>query len=124
MKTQLLNVLSVSIMLFLIPTVNFGQASDLAKISPSVSTATASERINIYPNPTCGNITMQFNSTGTKNYIVNISNIIGKLMFSDKISAVKGVNLYEIDFSKETKGIYLLTLENDNVKEQKRFVVQ
>ena|ERR1022692_2925988 len=122
MKT-ILKALTI-IILFLIPTVNFAQVNDLGIIADNVSSNVILEGINVYPNPTIGNITIQFNSEVADNYIVNVIDITGKLVFSDKIAATEGINLYEINLSKEVKGIYLLILENSAVKEQKRFIVQ
>ena len=122
MKNILLSTLAAVILLF-IPSVNFAQ-TDIAASFINSSTNIHIKRISIYPNPSSGNITLQFTSAVVDNYVLNIIDITGKLIFRDKIAAAEGINIYKIDLSNAVKGIYLLTVENANMIEQERFIIQ
>jgi len=127
MKNILLNVFAFAA-LILIPSFNFAQAPELAANTGSSRAVNAlQEGIDVYPNPTNGFITVSFNDTckGTcsDKYVMNVMDITGKLVFSTTLVAIAGLNLYEIDLSKEGKGIYLLKIKNDDIKEQKKIII-
>ena len=63
--------------------------------------------VNVYPNPTNGNVTVELNETATN---VAIYNMVGKLVRSQSISA--GLNTVEMNGL--TAGVYFLRIYNDN----------
>ena len=84
----------------------------------------SSPGINVYPNPSYGKITLNFNSGRSDKYTLQIISITGKIVHNEMVDAIEGINEKEIDLTNLAKGIYILILQSENVKEQKRIIVQ
>ncbi len=69
--------------------------------------------LNAYPNPTSGKITISFNSASEAKYSVRVTDIIGKTMISENISALKGFNSKELNLIDLAKGVYLVTIQTE-----------
>ena len=63
--------------------------------------------LEIYPNPSSDYIFIKSNKNNSSNYVVNLSDAAGKLMFS------KAVNSNKIDIKSLAKGIYFLTIKTE-----------
>jgi len=72
--------------------------------------------INVYPNPTSGILTIDYNSIKEKS-VVRIVNVIGVLLYENTITDNEGS--IEIDISRYSAGIYYLTIGN---KEQQKTI--
>jgi len=66
--------------------------------------------INVYPNPSSGVFTVEFNTNSDLDGILTISSIDGKLVFNDIISG-NGIITKSINISHLAEGIYYLKLE-------------
>lgn len=75
---------------------------------------TTLEKMNLYPNPANENVTLNFVSTEGGNYQLSISDINGKLVFSQNLTAKIGNNEQQISLTGMNAGIYLVTLTNEN----------
>ena len=73
--------------------------------------------INIYPNPTTGIINIE----GANNFQIMVYTPSAELLFNTKIG---NSDLYKLDLSKYSKGIYIIHLISDNKTEVKRVIVQ
>jgi hypothetical protein len=67
----------------------------------------------LYPNPTQGKTTLEFVSETNARYSMQVIDVTGRVIISEDISAVEGINMHEIDFSTIAKGIYMVRLEGD-----------
>jgi len=74
----------------------------------------------IYPNPTSTIVTISINNPSPKS-IITITNIIGEIIYKEDISMK---NNYSIDLSKQSKGIYFVTLQSDKGRSTKKIVVE
>ena len=70
-------------------------------------------KLNIYPNPTSGSLTVSFESTMDAKYSLKIVNVLGSVMIEETIIGHKGFNSKTINLEKEAKGLYFLTVENE-----------
>lgn len=59
--------------------------------------------VKIYPNPTSGKIFIDFEKTGMDNFEIGLYDMSGKLLFMDKLNAIKN---YELDMSSFAIGFY------------------
>lgn len=75
--------------------------------------------INIYPNPTNGEVNILFADNSTKK--VEIVNLLGKTVYSNTISDNKNVT---IDLSTFSKGIYMVNIQNGDSVFSKKLIVE
>ena len=79
--------------------------------------------VNIYPNPVQDNLNVEF--TGTENSMVNVNvySVVGQKLVSEIISATSGINLFSINTSTLTKGVYIFEMENNGTITRQKFLV-
>lgn len=76
--------------------------------------------LNIYPNPTSNNFTLEYVLEKSENVKINLMNVTGQLIYSEYINASAGINKKEISFLENANGIYYLQLvTNENVVTKK-----
>lgn len=84
-----------------------------------------SGEIKAYPNPTSGNVTVDFSSEIDTEVLLTVSDLTGKIVVSNIIEAIQGSNSKEIELNNLSKGIYMLNLRSDkSVSESIRLVVE
>ena len=66
--------------------------------------------LSVYPNPSSGHITINFAIQKPQNIIVEIIDILGKTIFTEKINQFQGEYSRNIDLSNENNGIYCLLI--------------
>lgn len=62
----------------------------------------------IYPNPTGGQLNVDIQSTALTNTVVRAFDVLGKVIFSQDATLVKGMNTLRLDFSHLASGTYIL----------------
>ena len=81
--------------------------------------------IAAYPNPASDLLNIQFNTVEESIVHVQIIDMTGRLVFQQKIDAVKGTNSLPINVGQFSAGTYTLNVVNSNaVAEPIRFVKQ
>ena len=75
----------------------------------SIAENALSQSLNVYPNPSTGNITVSLNNESGNNAIVNVYDAIGSLVFSGNIAG-KGAQQATLDLSGLSNGIYQMEL--------------
>jgi hypothetical protein len=88
-----------------------------AVISPSTLIADKfndeiKSRLTISPNPSNGFIKVEFYSDVSENIPVNVYDVTGKTLFTEKKFATKGWNNYEFNFSSFASGMYYIQIAN------------
>lgn len=79
------------------------------------------QNIQVYPNPTSGNINISFGSTADINAAVEIANSLGEAIFSN---TYQNILVATIDLSQKPKGIYLLSVVIDTERIIKKIIVE
>jgi len=109
---------------------NYAGISDLTtwnftSNSNSIKTNNSIENIlNLYPNPTNGEITINFYSEQQTTFGLKIDNSLGQTIFSDNIPSFKGEYLKKINLSSFSKGIYFISLITDKGSGSKKIVLR
>ncbi len=67
-----------------------------------------------HPNPAKSIVTLSLKTEDGSDLRLNISDITGKLVYSDVFNAVAGINLQDIDISFLNPGMYMVTLRNQS----------
>lgn len=94
---------------------------DLCTLSPEQSLI---RRFNLYPNPNNGNFTMEFYLDRTKPLQTEITDVTGRVVYTDVIHVESGVQTVSLNLSHLAKGIYNLKLSGDDGVMAKHFVIE
>ena len=78
----------------------------------------------IYPNPSDGQLTIQFDFGQVKNPEVRLLSIDGKTIFSEVLNETSGTYKNTIDLSGQPKGIYILSILSENRKINRKVVLK
>lgn len=80
---------------------------------------------NLYPNPTNGSVTVEFNSEVAENITFNVTDLSGKLVMSNTVAANEGSNRVYMELNDLEAGVYLTTLSNENgISERVRVILK
>ena len=80
---------------------------------------------NVYPNPAKNNITVTFANADSKNYSVEITNVLGQLIYSENNlnDCAFPVTFKSIDVSGLESGSYLVTVKAGEKQYQKKIII-
>ena len=79
----------------------------------AVKQASNVEPLAIYPNPTSGNIIVNFALETTESLQVMVMDLTGHCIHSEKIAAVQGTNQVSLDLSDQVAGVYAIMISTD-----------
>ncbi|MFC2104042.1 C25 family cysteine peptidase [Bacteroidota bacterium] len=68
--------------------------------------------MKIFPNPSNGLFNLEFSSNISEIYQIEVYNLIGSKVYSDKIEGTTSIN-QQINISQKAKGIYFVTVKSD-----------
>ncbi|MCF8231024.1 MAG: C10 family peptidase [Bacteroidales bacterium] len=80
--------------------------------------------LTVYPNPVSHELTIRMDTQQSGDIKATLSSVDGKLVYQDFITSKGGSVNQTIDLSNYDKGVYLLTLETDQVVETRRVIVK
>jgi len=66
----------------------------------------------VYPNPSQGKLTLQYNSPDATECLLKVRDLTGRVLLHESLAASEGTNLHEINLGGVAKGVYMLSLEN------------
>ncbi|HNF49748.1 MAG TPA: T9SS type A sorting domain-containing protein, partial [Chitinophagales bacterium] len=80
--------------------------------------------VNIYPNPTKGEVNIVYQAAADHSAMLTIFNTIGQLMTDNSYQMKAGVNTITISATDYAKGLYIINLQNTDagIKYQSKFV--
>ncbi len=88
------------------------------------STRTAEFNLQVYPNPTAGDATLEFELPNAADYHLLIYDISGRVVLSREAQGTEGLNRVPLLMGNLSPGVYLITLQSDQLKAIKRLIVQ
>lgn len=103
--------------LHVMDTLNHTLANDYITSVQSPQQEVVKPKVNMYPNPTTGEFTLEVNEDQWLGGTVSIYNILGQQMMQEPV--VLGASKYDI--SSASQGVYFLTLQNGDFKKTIRF---
>ena len=80
--------------------------------------------INVLPNPNNGNFMLQFSSPTAQHLTLTVRNVIGEAVYNKDLQSFSGDFSEEINLSNMSKGVYVVTVESANGRENRKIVVQ
>jgi len=82
------------------------------------------DNIDIYPNPSDGNMVMLVSSEKNQICSLKVMNLIGQEIYTQKYNATTGVNNFSVDLSNKTNGIYFIKVLMNNKTFTRKIVIQ
>lgn len=84
----------------------------------------SNSNISIYPNPTyTGKINISINAPGEKTIDLSISNMIGQVVYNNRIQMTSGNHVYNIDLTSLENGIYFVKLQDNNDSFTRKIII-
>jgi len=78
----------------------------------------------VYPNPTNNNVWVAFNSETNNPVNIKLFDIRGRLVLNNNYNNIGGNFQENIALNKVQSGIYILTINNGNLKATKKIIVE
>ena len=79
--------------------------------------------VEVFPIPTKNNVTVQYELTSNTDVTFTLTDVVGKVISQEVITASEGVNIYTLDMTTKSTGVYFITY-NDGTLEQTRRVIK
>ncbi len=73
-----------------------------------------SNSVKIYPNPSTENVNINFESSNEELLTVNITDLNGRVVLTEKSEVIKGNNVLTVKVKDLTSGMYIITLTSEN----------
>ena len=83
----------------------------------------ANFNIIISPNPSDGNIILEMSSVLADNYIIQIRNLLGQVVYNDKVQ-IQDSYKQNIDISSYGKGTYLISVSNNKRRLTEKIIIE
>jgi glucan endo-1,3-alpha-glucosidase len=83
----------------------------------------ATNEIAVYPNPSQGQINIIYNASKNEEINITINDLNSEVIFNRTMSAVEGINNYELDISKLRPGIYFVNIVSSDKKIVKKIIL-
>lgn len=77
---------------------------------------------SVFANPANNKLRLNINSSTAQQCLIQVSEISGRLLFSEKKLVAAGNGLYEINIGNLSSGTYLISVKSGNIFESKKFV--
>jgi PKD repeat protein len=91
-------------------------------IVASVQDVTLDNYVKVFPNPTEGNIQLQFNLPKPGTYIIVLADMLGQVLYTDK-KDIAGPYTQRINLADFGKGVYILSIKGQGTQLQKKIIV-
>jgi hypothetical protein len=83
----------------------------------------AANALSIYPNPSNGNFTANFQTFVADNYTVKITNLLGEVVYKETLNNFSGSYVKQMNISEFGKGMYMLSISNSKNETVKKVLV-
>lgn len=94
-------------------------------IAPSEPDESDSDHIfTLFPNPSNDELNIHFSAVAGEHFIIEISDIAGKLVFSDSGIGKDGANEHRIPVASQPEGMYFVFIKTDSYKDVLKAVVR
>ena len=91
-------------------------------ITTGISKSTLEKNVSLMPNPSSGLVNVVLNFGKAENVSVNVTNVIGQEILSNKYDAITSF-VAPLDLSSQANGIYFVTVSNGTEKIVQRLII-
>lgn len=102
-----------------IDNVNLSQLNPVgiySKLLPNIN-------IEVFPNPTSGDVNLTVNSINNSKYKIYLINSLGQVIFEKNFNFSVGINNIQIDTKQYPEGIFNVVVESNNIKTIKKITI-
>ncbi len=78
----------------------------------------------VFPNPTAGDATVDFKLSENQAVALRVFDLTGRIVMNQQIEGAEGSNQIRLEMGAMPNGVYVVEIQADNVRKQKRLVVQ
>lgn len=98
---------------------------NLSQLNPVgvFSTPLSNINIEVFPNPSSGDVNLTVNSINNSNYRINLINSLGQVIFEKNFNFSIGINNIQIDTKQYPEGIYNVVIESNSIKSTKKITI-
>ncbi len=82
------------------------------------------DNLKIYPNPNTGQFTLEMQITETQDMHIEITNVIGQVVYSKNLTRFKGTYYGQINLQRNAKGVYQLQVKTNRGVINKKIVLK
>lgn len=106
------------------------EAADIKQLAQTGTTASSLKNtlkvadLSFYPNPNDGRFTLRFSAPESGATAVRIYDTTGRTVYQEKLSGFSGAYEKQIDISGEAKGVYFLTISQNDKLLNKKIVLE
>ncbi len=98
--------------------------SNTCREGEELTAAEGSVQLSVNPNPTTGIINLEFTSAVNEKASLQVLDIAGRVIATQEITVVEGLNKTQLDLSKAAKGIYMLNVNTAEGSSKVKVVVE
>lgn len=80
------------------------------------------ELLSVFPNPAAELITVSFYASQKEDFTLELIDATGRIVYSNSITAEKGINSTDLDLSRFNQGVYFVSLTNKSEVLQTKFI--
>jgi hypothetical protein len=102
----------------------WSSAKEVAVKSTIGITELGSQSIQLYPNPTNGLLTLEIKGFESNKLNIHITDLLGRKVFAEAINNETGSVLRQISMEGNEKGLYLVTIDNGEIKVVKKLIIK
>jgi hypothetical protein len=98
--------------------VSFRENTSTMTITPTTTgintIAANTTKLNIYPNPTSGQVTIQYRVSAAQDAHISITNVLGQKVYDGTLNLNSGNGSAKLDVSALADGMYMVSIKSDN----------
>ncbi len=96
---------------------------NINSVTGIINESTIPPSVNIYPNPNNGLFTLFINATANANYALEVRNILGQIIYREKLNEFSGTYTKQHDMKDQGSGIYFVSLKTQDSEVVKKVIV-
>lgn len=81
-------------------------------------------QFGVYPNPAINEVMISYQSASDKPVMVTITDVHGKVILTRELTTAEGLNLHSIETTSYLRGVYMVQITGESIREIKRLVLQ
>ena len=92
--------------------------------SSGINENIADFKLNIYPNPTSDNININIDINEASSFKIELLDMIGRTLLNQDMDLFKGNNIYSVDLSSYSKGVFFIRISDKNNSVTRKIIHQ
>lgn len=78
----------------------------------------------VFPNPSNGEVSVMFNATTANDVTIEVTNLLGQVVYSEALTSVAGDNTVELSLTELNAGQYIVTINNGTTQSVRKLQIK